>query len=346
MKPIIALLIAGIMFLPSCIIRTTNEPSLPYEMTERDYSFIQEYQVKSPANLDISTSGGNITVTGSDSNTIEVAFVVSRRGRVYKMSLDELKEIASVVISNNDSGLSIKIKDMSYRNMSVGFIIKTPYETTATLNTSGGNIEVKDIIGNQKFNTSGGNLDFSRLSGKVEASTSGGNIRINHSIAEFHATTSGGNISLDDIKGKVDVYTSGGNIEAISLEPELRAHTSGGNIHISDIKGLTDVGTSGGSINLNQLSGSATANTSGGSISASMIELTGNLDLQTSGGNIDARIPSKLGLDLDISGDHIDTELQNFSGTSNKEKIRGQINGGGIPVKIYTSGGSVNLSFE
>lgn len=346
LKKIITFLTAGLLVLPSCIIRTTNDQELPYEMAERETSFVKEYKVSKPASLDIFTSGGNIEISGTENEIIEVAFVVSRRGRVYDITLEQLNEIADVEITNSDSGLSISVKDIVYRGLSVGFIIKTPYETSANLNTSGGNIDVEDLIGNQIINTSGGNLYFNRLSGRIEANTSGGNIKISHSIAEFDASTSGGNISINDIKGKVDVSTSGGNIEANGLEPEINAHTSGGNIHISDVKGSTSVGTSGGSISLVQLSGSASAHTSGGSINASMIELTGDLVLETSGGGIDATIPSGMGLDLDLSGDHINTKLDNFSGTAKKQRINGQINGGGKLIRLSTSGGSVNLNYN
>jgi DUF4097 and DUF4098 domain-containing protein YvlB len=74
--------------------------------------------------------------------------------------------------------------------------------------------------------------------------------------------------------------------------------------------------------------------------------LTGSLQLETSGGNISANIPSGLGMDLDLSADHIDTKLQNFTGTSNKERINGQMNGGGIPVRISTYGGSIDLNYQ
>lgn len=346
MKQIITVLTASLLLLPSCIIRTTVDQALPYEIAESESSFIKEYKVKKPAGIDVFTSGGNISISGTESDIIEVAFIVSRRGRVFDMSLEQLREIADVEISNNDSSLRIRVKDIIHRGVSVGFIIKTPYETSANLNTSGGNIDVEDLIGNQSINTSGGNLYFNRLSGRIEANTSGGNIKISHSIAEFNASTSGGNININDIKGKVDVSTSGGNIEANGLEPELKAHTSGGNIHISDVKGSTSVGTSGGSISLVQLSGSASAHTSGGSINASMIELSGNLVLETSGGGIDASIPSGMGLDLDLSGDHINTKLEKFSGTAKKQRIEGQINGGGNLIRLSTSGGSVNLIYN
>jgi hypothetical protein len=346
MKPIKLFLLASLTILSSCIIKPVNEQKLPYSEIERDYSFIQEYSLKSPAAINISTAGGNISMTGTEGEKCEVAFVVNRRGRTYDMTLENLKEIAEVEIINTDSELSINIKKIYQRNVSVGFIIKAPFETSSDLNTSGGNINIEDLNGSQKINTSGGNLRFRNLTGSVTASTSGGNINVEHCEGDFNIRTSGGNIKLNDIKGPVKTSTSGGNIEAVSVEPELIASTSGGNIYCMDIKGKTDVKTSGGHITLGQLSGSAYAYTSGGSIDASVISLTGELNLETSGGSIDINLPSGLGLNLDLSGDHISTKLNNFSGTAKKEKVIGTLNGGGLSVRARTSGGSINLSYE
>ena len=111
-------------------------------------------------------------------------------------------------------------------------------------------------------------------------------------------------------------------------------------------EGPVDVNTSGGSITLDNIAGPVKAETSGGGISANITKLTGNLILETSGGSIRATIPSGLGLNLDLSADHIDTKLTNFSGTSKRDKINGQMNGGGIPVRISTSGGSITLDYK
>lgn len=346
MKPTIFLLLTCMTVLSSCIIKPVNEQQLPYNEIERDYSFIQEYSLKSPALINISTAGGNISLTGTEGNKCEVAFVVNRRGRIYDMTLENLKEIADVEINTTDSVLSIHIRKIYQRNVSVGFIIKTPFESSSDLNTSGGNISLEDLNGSQKLNTSGGNLRFKNLTGSVTATTSGGNINVDHCEAEFNVRTSGGNIKLNDIKGNVKTSTSGGNIEAISIEPLLIASTSGGNIHIMDVKGKTDVRTSGGHITLGQISGTASAYTSGGSIDASIISLTGDLNLETSGGSIDISLPSGLGLNLDLSGEHVNTRLNNFSGTSKRDKVFGTINGGGLSVRARTSGGSIDLNFE
>ena len=49
---------------------------------------------------------------------------------------------------------------------------------------------------------------------------------------------------------------------------------------------------------------------------------------------------------LDLKGNKVNTRLSNFSGESKNNRVVGSINGGGIPVKLSTSGGSVTLEYN
>lgn len=345
MKTLSTFLLTSIFLFAMCSGRTVfNEKS--YKSSDKDYSFMQEYKVTSPANLKISTSGGNITTTGREGDVIEVSFIVKRRNQVLDITLDQLKELAEVEIVQGGASLEINVKKTYEKNISIGFSIKTPFKTSSTLKTSGGNIAATEITGSHDIHTSGGNISLEKITGSAEVNTSGGNISLSNSVANFNASTSGGNISLNNIEGKLHVSTSGGNIDANKVKPELTAGTSGGSIHVKDVQGPVDVNTSGGSIQLDEISGSVKAVTSGGSISATIIQLTGKLELETSGGNINATIPAGLGMDLDLSADRIDAPLKNFTGTAKKEKIKGQMNGGGIPVRLSTSGGSITVVYK
>jgi hypothetical protein len=328
MKTKIAIMAAFVLLTSSCVLRVRPDQDMNIKESANRYSFAQSYKVSDPANLRLSTSGGNISVTGYEGNQIEVSFVVKKYGKVLDISLDELKKVAEVEIINNQSTLEINVRKILKRNLSVGFDVKTPVKTTSILNTSGGNVSLVNLANNQEAYTSGGNLDIRDITGKVKAETSGGNVSVERSTGDVEASTSGGNISLDSLKG--NILTS----------------TSGGNIHASSIEGTLDAGTSGGSIHLDAISGSIKAYTSGGSISANVTKLTGSLNLETSGGNIDCIIPQGLGLDLNLSANYIDTPLTNFTGKAKKDEIQGQMNGGGIPVSLSTSGGNIHLNYK
>lgn len=313
---------------------------------DKEYSFIQQYKVTSPLELSVSTTGGNINTVGWADNTVEVSFIVTQKGEILDITFEQLKDYADVEIINENSKLEINVKKNILKNVSIGFSIKTPANTSAKLNTSGGNISVSGISGKQAVNTSGGNVSLDKITGNVMARTSGGNISISNSKADFDASTSGGNISLDNINGKLSVSTSGGNINADNITNGLSASTSGGNINLENVQGPVDVSTSGGGIHLDDISGSVKAITSGGDIKANITKLTDKLELETSGGSINATIPSGLGLDLDLSADNIKTSLANFKGTSKKDRVKGQLNGGGISVHLSSSGGNISLDYK
>ena len=68
--------------------------------------------------------------------------------------------------------------------------------------------------------------------------------------------------------------------------------------------------------------------------------------MKPSGGSITAIVPKGVGLNLDLSGGRVNTSLSNFDGEIKKDKIVGKLNGGGIPVTMQSSGGSINLEFN
>lgn len=330
----------------ACHGRTCSNDEQSNNGGNHDVSFIQNYKVTPPANLKISTVGGNISVTGREDNTIEVSFIVAKRGQVLEITYAQLKDYADVEIINDNSNLEIKVKKTFENNISVGFSIKTPVKSSTSLNTSGGNLSLAGVTGNQTLNTSGGNINLENIAGTTDAKTSGGNISVNNSSSDFKVSTSGGNISTENIDGKMEVSTSGGNIYAKNMKTGFTGHTSGGNVDLNSVQGTIDVGTSGGSIRLDQISGTVKANTSGGDIKATIIKLTGKVDLETSGGSIKVTVPSKVGLNLDLSADEISTPLANFTGTAKKNRINGQMNGGGIVVHLNTDGGSISLNYD
>ena len=346
MKTIVALLIFASAIFLACNGSSFMLHDNNYKSSDKEYSFIKEYSISSPANVVVSTTGGDIKAMSSGNEKVEVIFIVKKNNKVLDVSLEQLKDIAEVEITSESSKLEINVKKIYERHVNVGFIVKTPSQTSCNFTTSGGDIQLTGLKGDQNIETSGGDLVFKNLSGNVKANTSGGNIKINNAVAVIDVSTSGGDIVLDSIEGVTKVSTSGGSIKAKNLKPSLQAHTSGGDIKLQNLQGIIDASTSGGNVSLLNIDGSIKATTSGGDIEAVIIKLTDQLILETSGGSVQAAIPSGLGLSLDLSGEEVDTHLSNFSGTAKKDKIQGAMNGGGILVQLSTSGGSVKLDFK
>ncbi len=277
------------------------------------------FTLSSPGNLEVNTSGGSIDVVGTSGNQVTVEMYVKPNGgwSLFGSDDDEIEEaLEDYSIDIRQEGSTViataerQGSNWGNSKVSISFKVMVPTSISCDLSTSGGSISVADVEGEHDIRTSGGSLNFDRLSGTTKAHTSGGSINVN------------------DYQGKLD------------------ANTSGGSIRVDGSEGEAMLKTSGGSINLENIRGSLEARTSGGSIRADVEELGKFLTLRTSGGGITATIPGGQGLDLDLSGNRVNTKLVNFTGESDKNSINGSVNGGGVPVNLHTSGGSVTLDYQ
>lgn len=311
--------LSGLLFLIPSLFLLTNACAAVLEQDGEPY-MTKEFNMDGPGNLQVKTSGGSIQVASHGSNTVRVEMHV-RVGNKKNPSEEAIREAledyeidisqsSNTVTASAQRNSSVSGWFGSSNNSSVSFTVYVPQSISCNLNTSGGSISLEGVNGVQEVKTSGGSLSLKRIEGEMNAKTSGGSIKIEH----YYGV--------------------------------LNAHTSGGSIKLNEAKGLLSVKTSGGSITLDNVSGSVEAKTSGGGIKANLLSLDRHLTLKTSGGSITATIPSGLGLDLDLKGNRVNTRLMNFNGEAEKDRIIGSMNGGGIPVVMSTSGGSVNLQYQ
>ena len=297
-----------------------------------DYSFAQTYKVSTPAKLDLSSSDGHLDIIPSSGNEIRVFYIVRRAGQLVKTDLKKLEEDFDIEIESASNAVKIIVKDKrQYKlfsfehSLSVGFMVFVPLETMCNLITSDGNINITGLSGDQRLRTSDGSIEVAEITGNISGRTSDGDVHVRK------------------IKGAVDMQTSDGTIAIESIGGDVTAATSDGNIRLNRVKGDIAVKTSDGYIDFKEISGPFKASTSDGNIRGTVSELRKELTLRTSDGNIDVTLPEQLGLDLDIKAESIDVPFKNFTGKFDKTFVRGQSNGGGIPVVLTTSGGNVRL---
>ena len=166
---------------------TTAKPKHQIRDWKRSLSISFKIYVAKDAALDLSTSGGNIHLSGLSG---EKNFRTSGGNLV----LNEL--------SGKSKG-----------STSGGNIIVKNSKDKLDLSTSGGNIQADNSSGDIQMSTSGGNIQVENLKGAVKVSTSGGNIKCESVEGELVASTSGGNVSMQDLDCSLKTSTSGGNID-------------------------------------------------------------------------------------------------------------------------------------
>jgi len=188
---------------------------------------------KATINLDLRTSGGDITVG-------------DLRGNVKAHTSGGDLKFAHIGgdLTGTTSGGDIELKESSAR---------------AKLNTSGGDITIDRANGPTEVSTSGGDIHINSVRELISANTSGGDIyaEIDGTLAQDTVlSTSGGDVKLKlrkDFGFRLDASTSGGEVDAagltITLErggnrksrlvgnvngggPTLKLRSSGGDIDV------------------------------------------------------------------------------------------------------------------
>jgi len=306
-------------------------------------------------NVYVSTSGGSIQVSGESGQAPRVeVYITGNNG--FRPSDAEIKkrldEDYTLDISVNGSEVKAVAKNKHdhnwdwRRSLNIAFRVYVPQNVSTNLETSGGSIHLSTLSGDEKFETSGGSLNVDRLTGKIHGRTSGGSIHVSNSKDDIDLETSGGSIHANDCSGTIRLETSGGSLSLDDLNGKINAETSGGSVQAHNIKGDLKTGTSGGSINLSGLACSLDTYTSGGSIHAQLVEASKFVKIDASGGHVDLQLPSKQGYDLNIHADKVTADVSSgFSGTKDKDRLEGKLNGGGISVNVNGSN-RVNLTLN
>lgn len=157
--------------------------------------------------------------------------------------------------------------------------------------------------------------------------------------------TSGGSIHLSELSGKQRFRTSGGSLHLTDVEGDINGQTSGGSIHLDRCrsKDRMDLQTSGGSIEARASSGDMRLHTSGGSIR--LTDLRGDIDAQTSGGSVQG---SDLTGEIKAGTSGGSVRLSNVSGSVDASTSAGSVEVSivklGEYVRLNTSVGSVRVT--
>jgi hypothetical protein len=252
---------------------------------------------------------GAVRVTGGASGEVTVlATVEGSKAAVEQFEFNARSEGDRIEVTGRTGNRGWSL--WRSNDLKVVYTIRVPDRFRLEVNTSGGDVTVRNLAGDVRARTSGGNIGFRDVAGPAEANTSGGDIEIDRSSGPVRARTSGGDIVLTDVAGAAEARTSGGDIRALGIQGEVVTRTSGGSI---------EVGVAGAHQ---------------------------GVSAETSGGNIDVRVAQDARADVDArtSGGSVRVNLPVTSETEAKhDRFRGQINGGGAAIRVRTSGGSIRI---
>ncbi len=273
-----------------------------------DLQTLQEktFSIQPGKDLSVEALSGDVTVTTWDKSEVYIKVLGN----------DRAKDKVDLSFNNNDNEVSVIAKSNGSvfnwfsSGIKLKFEIKVPSEFNTNINTSGGDIMMGEIRGNNQLKTSGGDVWVKNTDGVLKVTTSGGEINLDSNSGDMNVSTSGGDIKARNFKGDISASTSGGDIYMKGSDSKVYAETSGGDI---------------------------------------VLEYTGvnkGIDVETSGGDIQMKLPADFNASANMhtSGGEIECDLTaNNAHRISSSRFEADLNNGGESLVAKTSGGDITI---
>ena len=298
--------------------------------------FERTLSVSGPVDLDVATGSGRIEVRVGSSSVVQVHGFIRARDDWHANAQEKVRYLENnppVEQSGNVIRIG-RIENEDYRNnVSISYEITVPTETRLHSRTGSGSQRIDGIRGPANAGTGSGSINMSQIGGDASA------------------RTGSGSIELDMIAGRVDASTGSGSIRAERIGGGVKADTGSGSVMLeltqAERGGVRDVEVSTGSgrVEVMGVDGSLSVSTGSGSIVASG-NPGGSWKLRASSGGVTVRLRPDAAFDLyAYSGSRRITINHPLTvmGTVSPHEMQGKVRGGGNPINIRTSSGSITI---
>jgi hypothetical protein len=281
--------------------------------------------------LIVRTDVGSVVVRGDAASGATVVVTSDRDDlqKDYELTFDSTAGQAQVVVKRRYSGWSW-FGDWGLWRGRTEIAVSVPHATSASVQASGGRIDVSGLEGQTDLGSSGGSVHVRDLAGKLDAHSSGGRIEASDLRGDAHLRSSGGGVHATSVRGTVVAESSGGSVRLERISGDVHASSSGGGVSVRDAGGRVGAFSSGGSVVVSFAPGNA----HGG-------------DIGSSGGGVEVRLDANVSLDLDASssGGSVTCDLPvNAQGKVSRHALHGSLRGGGERLHLRSSAGGVRIA--
>ncbi len=335
----------------------------------------QRFAVDGPGELAVRNAAGGITITAGTGNEV----IITAQKTAWGFSRDEAeRQLAAMNIAMRQEGGRVTVifeqeERASYgRPNTVDLTIQVPAQMQVTANTNLGDVRLSGIAGDADLQTQYGAIDISATGGGLTANTDSGAVSVRGIEAgngPVSLTSRYGKITLEEgSMASLSVDSGSGEVRLTGLQVAgpLVVKSSYGAVNLDRVLAESyDLDTDSGSITLDGARGPLKAHSGYGNITVSGAE-EANLDLQTTSGQIRfsgtlgagphalnsgyggifLALPEGLGLSCKLATQYgqIKSDFPvTVSGTLDRGRWSGDLNGGGAQLQATTQSGDISL---
>jgi DUF4097 and DUF4098 domain-containing protein YvlB len=317
-------------------------------------------QVGPNATITIQNPRGDVSVTASDAQTVEV----QAHQVAFANSDSEAQKIFEAEAAHiNVTGNNVLIKSDGHNNGRVNLTITVPKNASIAVNAVRGDVAVSGLGSGLELSATRGDVHLNSITGNVQAHLSNnkhdfsahqidgdliadGNCNdLTISEVKGRFSINGdmfGEVRVENIAGPVSVHTSRTDVQIANLPGDLTFDSD--NLRVNESKGLVRVVTRSKDIELNQIYGDSYVENRDGRIA---IEPAGayNVEAKNSKGDVELTLPPNASANVNgrtHNGDIVTEYSLNISGEEDKT-VSGKIGSGQARIDLSSSNGDLRI---
>jgi hypothetical protein len=216
--------------------------------------FDRTLTVSGPADLDILTDSGGISVKPGASGSVQIHAILRGHDRHdtgdVESRIHALEQNPPVEQTGNKIRIGyVKDKDL-LRNVSIRFEILTPADSRIRARADSGGIHVEGVKGPADCQVDSGGIEVDNIGSDVRVKADSGGIRIRNVQGPVSAHADSGGIEALGVAGSVDISTDSGGVQVAQTSAasvRIRADSGGAHVKLApgagyDISASSDSG--------------------------------------------------------------------------------------------------------
>lgn len=276
---------------------------------------VEEFTVRGIPNVVVRTITGNIKVQTADTDKVRIELFVTRRG-LNILSSDRLGDDYRMVFRQRHQEvvaevISLKGAAWSPNAPVFNFVVTVPKRSHISVNSQNGDIEIAQIDGN------------------------------------IDVRTASGRILLENTRGNSRLSSTSGDILVQSHNGVVFSHALSGNVLYENVNGESRIKVTAGDVTMRNVGGNIAVQTVNGHIDVDVRQLDTLIDLESVVGDIRTNLPSTAKMTLNAVAQAVNVNnLNNFDGEVRRASMIGHLNGGGIPIRIRSRVGTIEIDLN
>jgi len=320
----------------------------------------QTFSVERVRTLRVENTQGGIEVVPGGAGTLRVTALKTTRAngdaRARTLATETVVETQRV-----DGAFQLKVRYPQRNTVRIGWrdlfrgelltprsevqlTIEIPANVALEIHAASADVSTRDLVSSQTVDAVSGDVTVVAPRGGVVITTVSGDVDV-RDARSLEVRTVSGTIDVEQASGPLSLKSSSGGVSVSGARDSIVVRSVSGDVRVDAApRGLT-ANTSSGAIRAQNVAHHAMLSSASGDIEVSFAEPLLQAQVDTVSGDITGRLADRLGcrIEMRTSGGDLDMRVPFKLQSVSRREITGVVNGGRAPILLESSAGDIEL---